>query len=413
VENVATALAMVPALVGCFAYDEFSLTLMLLKPLPGGPSFNEPRAATDADITQLQRHLQRHCGMSRVGRDACQRGAESVGHANGYHPIRRYLETLQWDGMPRLDTWLCTCFGAPDDEYTRLVGRMWPIAMVARVYEPGCQCDYMPVLEGKQGLMKSTALRMLAGDAWFSDQPLDLKNDLRAANQHLPGNWIIEIGELQSFKGTTLETIKTFITQRVSRYLRRHAHNESREPRQCLFVGTTNESVYLYDATGNRRFWPVLVTVIDLAAIRAIRDQLFAEAIDRYRTGEHWWPDRETEERLFKPEQDARHDDDSWTQFIVPYLEGLRAAILPAQKAWDAYWPAQPAPLRPERPVAKTTTGNVYRKALADPCNPFQPELAPVSFDRKAQLKVREILIRAGWQVTAKSNGSWWWEYHS
>jgi predicted P-loop ATPase len=413
-DNVAIALRQLPALIGCVAYDEFSLRLMLQAPLPGDSKFTAPRPWADVDAIRLQTFLQRHAGMNRISLTNCHNGAALVGYERSYHPVRDSLKSLRWDGTKRLDTWAHVYLGAENTEYTRTAPRMWLISMVARVFEPGCQCDYMLVLEGKQRRLKSSVFRTLAGDAWFSDESLNLRHDLRAANQHLPGNWIIEIAELQSFKGAALETVKTFITQREAKYLRRYARAESFEKRQCVLGATTNEHVYLYDPTGNARFWPLKVLVtgpIDIRRLKADRDQLLAEAVVRYRDDEHWWPDPELEDRLFVPEQDARYDADSWTQFVLPYLDGLINNNKPAQEYWDKCIATGRRAPTPERPVARTTSGEVYRTALKDPNDPFHPELAPVDFDRTAQLKVRDILTKAGWQVTGKSNGSWVWEY--
>jgi hypothetical protein len=379
--DIVTSLLQHPELVGCVGYDEFGLRLMTLKPLPGDVAFTEPRPWTDRDNTRLRDFLQYQVGLSRIGRETCQEAAQYVGHLQGYHPVKVFLAGLQWDGASRLSTWLSTYMGAPNTAYTRAVGAMFMIGMVARVQQPGCQMDHVLVLEGPQGIGKSTALRTLASPAWFSDQPLDIKGDARAASQHLPGRWILEVAEMQSFKGAAAEAIKNFASRRVEQYLRRHATNEVIEPRQCVIVGTTNESVYLHDATGARRFWPVPVASIDLAALERDREQLLAEALRRHRQGEHWWPDPELERQVFQPEQDIRHDEDPWTDPITTYVARL----------------------------AQVTLIDVYRKALADPHNAYQPELPPDKFDRKAQHRVREVLVRLGWRRGQRTaTGRWW-----
>jgi predicted P-loop ATPase len=234
---------------------------------------------------------------------------------------------------------------------------------------------------------------------------------MRGVSQHLAGKWIIEIGELESFKGATLGIVRSFLTRRYEEYLRRFAHTESVEPRQCIFGGTTNEQVYLHDEAGNRRDWPVKTGVIDIDALRANRDQLWAEAVVRYRNREPHWPDRALEKQLFKPEQDARFDHDSWTEFVLPYLKELIEVAEAEQKDWDDCKKRGVPPAQSDRPRAETSLGEVYRKTLGDPTHPYHPGLPAVGFDRKAQLKVRAILTRAGWHVTRKSHGSWRWEY--
>jgi hypothetical protein len=411
VENVATALTTHAQLIGCVGYDEFALRTMLTAPLPGMTGFTLSRPLTDTDAICLQRFLQRHLGMNRVSQTTCLAGMEAIGRQHSYHPVWDYLESLQWDGTPRLDTWLHVYAGAEGTEYRRHAGRMWLLSGVARIYVPGCQADYMLVLEGDQGELKSSLFRALASDAWFSDQSLNLKHDMRAVSQHLAGKWIIEIAELESLKGATLGLVRSFLTRRTETYLRRFARAESDEPRQCIFGGTTNEPVYLYDETGNRRDWPVKIGTVDLAKLRADRDQLWAEAVHAFKAGEDWWPDRGLEKRLFREEQDNRFDHDSWSQFIVPHLEALVKAAEYEQANWDRCTELGITPATTDRPVARTTTGDVYRKALASPTALASGEPTRESFDRTAQLKVRAILIKAGWQITRKSHGSWWWEY--
>lgn len=197
---------------------------------------------------------------------------------NSYDPARDWLEGLPaWDGKERLNTWLRKHFEARGNrEYLAQVFRKWMFAMVLRVYQPGAKFDWMPIFEGAQGVGKSSFGRLLVGDKYFLDWLPNL-NDKDSALS-LQGMWGVEMGELSQFRKNELENIKAFITRTVDKLRPPYGRRLIESPRRCVFFGTTNRETYLVDETGNRRFKPIVVGALDFEALRAEREQLFAEA---------------------------------------------------------------------------------------------------------------------------------------
>src|SRR5262249_7466024 len=159
---------------------------------------------------------------------------------------------------------------------------------------PGCKVDYMMILEGLQGKKKSTVCNILA-KRWFSDSMPEISGKSKEASQHLRGKWLIEIPEMDAMKGAAASRLKAFITRTTERYRPVWGRRDVVEPRQCVFIGTTNHSVHFTDETGNRRFWPVKVGTIDIGKLNEDIDQLYAEAVVRLDDGKQWWPDEEFE----------------------------------------------------------------------------------------------------------------------
>ncbi len=319
--NIMVVLRNAPALADAFTFDAMLCAPILTRALPVtdssiGEQGPYPRAARDADVTALQEWLQRE-GLPRISKDMTQQAVDLRARERTFHPVRDYLDGLAWDKTPRLDRWLPYYLGAEPSPYIAAIGRMFLIAMAARIFEPGCKADYMLVLEGEQGARKSAACHILAGE-WFSDALPDVHD--KDASQHLRGKWLIEVAELSSTSRAESEHLKAFITRQVERFRPSYGRLEVIEPRQCLFVGTTNKDTYLRDETGGRRFWPAKVGAIDLDALRHDRDQLFAEAVHRYRNGEHWWPDEGFERDHIKPQQDDRFEGDPWEDQIAAHL---------------------------------------------------------------------------------------------
>jgi predicted P-loop ATPase len=326
--NVMIVLRNEPGFAVAFAFDEMQQAVIVRAPPPicgdaepGGPC---PRFADEEDITRLQEWMQMI--MPKVGRETIHWALEDFARENTVHPFRLWLRTREIGvRQPILENWLCPALGVPHDAYHREVGRRFIISMVARIMKPGCQCDYMLVLEGPQGRLKSQFCRALAGPEYFSDNVPSLGgNDHVRVSMHLRGKSLIEISELAAFhRVADVETLKAFITRREEIYTPKYGRKERREPRQCVFVGTTNTDDWIKDETGGRRFWPVKVNHIDLEWLAEYRDQLFAEAVAAYDAGEPWWPDENFERRVIAPHQERRQAFDNWTDRVLEAATAL------------------------------------------------------------------------------------------
>lgn len=239
-----------------------------------------------------------------------------------YHPIQEYLQSIEWDGVARLDAWLIHAFGAPDRDYERQIGSKWLLGAVARVFDPGCQMDNVLVLEGAQGIGKSSALAMLFGRNYFTEAITDLRDHKRFVEQIL-GKWIVELAELAALRKTDVEAVKAVISMRIDRTTRSYALHATEHPRQCVMAATINPDEgngYLTDSTGNRRFWPIRCSKADLTWLEEFRDQLWAEATHRFEEGEQWWLDAATAETAAS-EQQERAAVDPWQEALEEKLQ--------------------------------------------------------------------------------------------
>jgi hypothetical protein len=213
-----------------------------------------------------------------------------IGERRAYHPVRDYLAGLWWDGEERLNTWLIDYLGADDTPLNRAFGRKILCAAVRRAFQPGCKLDAMLVVEGAQDIGKSSSIRALCfNPAWFTDQ-LEVGADAKVTIEKTAGTWIVEMPELDGMGRRDTNRVKSFITTVGDKARLAYGRYPVTRPRQFVLFGTTNESRYLNDLTGNRRFWIVRVTKADVASIAADRDQLWAEAV-RAEPHEKLWLD--------------------------------------------------------------------------------------------------------------------------
>lgn len=313
----------VPEAHGVIAYNEFTNDVIKTRAAPWGTPAG---IWQEVDELFMGEWLVREHWLPSVNRTTLEEAIRMVSYRHRYHPVRSWLTSLKWDGHKRLHTWLrraCLEEDEWDDteplqRYLARVGTWFLVGMCARVMQPGFKFDYMLILEGAQGMRKSTLLRTLAGD-WFADTGLVLGD--KDSYQQLQGRWLYEFGELDSFGKAEVTKIKSFIAS-SSDYFRASFDRRARDyPRQVVFGGTTNEDHYLTDPTGNRRFWPVRVTRrVDIPWVQENRDQLFAEAMVRYAEGRRTYPTEQEERELFEPQQRARAVENAIETAVYRYL---------------------------------------------------------------------------------------------
>jgi hypothetical protein len=245
----------------------------------------EDRQEMDDDtLSFVAQDISNHWGTRWSGdpkKETLHNAAKWVARNNRWHPVREYLESLEWDGTKRLETWLIDGAGAKACNYTRAVSRLLLVASVARIYVPGIKYDLMVILEGKQGTGKSTLVRHLGGE-WALEglPPLRGANDKDVVDA-MQGYWLIEIEELAATRKAEADVLKAFLSRTADRVRLAYERNSRTFPRQCVFIGTTNEESYLRDLTGNRRMAPVYVGTVDFEKIP--RDQLWAEALAEWK----------------------------------------------------------------------------------------------------------------------------------
>jgi predicted P-loop ATPase len=313
--NAIAALRHAPEWSGVLAFNEFALGTTALKPAPWGTVRNGEW--TDHEDRLTAEWLQREGVLVSV--DVAAQAVQTVSRDHSFHPVRAYLDNLRWDGVERLDRWLSTYLGVEDSPYSRAVVSRWLLSAVARILQPGAKADCCLILEGPQGIRKSTALRSIAGE-FFTDELADLGT--KDAAMQTRGVWIIELSELDSLGHAEVARIKAFISRTTDRFRPPYGMRLVESPRQCVFAGTVNHCTYLRDETGGRRFWPVVCGSIDIQALQHERDQLWAEAKARFQSGASWWLETPDLVRLAGDQQEARYEGDPWEEILAHWLDG-------------------------------------------------------------------------------------------
>lgn len=314
--NAFVLLTMCPAWRGVFSWDSFADCIRFVSAPPPVEGPTRPpvgEALRDHHLAWVGYALSRLHGV-QFATQAIVDAVVAAGHANQRHSVRDWITTLKWDGVARIDTWLSRYLGADDTPYVGKIGRWWLLSCVARIAQPGCQVDHMLVLEGPQGSGKSSAVRILGGE-WYLGSLPDLR-ERKSAAETICGRWIVEIGELDALRGAAATRVKDFLSQTVDHFRPAYGRMAVTRPRECAFIATTNESTYLTDPTGARRFWPVAVKELLRERFAEDRDQIWAEAWQRVQQGEQWWPDA-LSEQIITEQQELRHQIDEWESRIA------------------------------------------------------------------------------------------------
>lgn len=305
-------------------FDELAGAVVFLKEPPWHDESRidsqKDAAWTDEDTTRLRNWCGRTFNFSPTASDVSD-VVTQVAHRRRFHPIRDRLESFVWDKTPRLDTWLHRVCGAADNEYVKAVASKWLIAAVARVYQPGCKVDSMPLFEGDQGTGKSSMVRILAlEEAWFLETNIDLGG--KDSLQILRRKWIVEFSEIDSLSRVEVSRAKAFISTRFDTYRPSFGRRSQDFPRQCVFAGTLNpDGGYLKDNTGARRFWPVKLEYINLRRLKKEVEQLWAEAVHRYKAKETWHFESRALVKTAAKEADERRVEHPWEGKVARWLD--------------------------------------------------------------------------------------------
>jgi predicted P-loop ATPase len=381
--NVILALSCDPAFAGVIAFDEFAQEVVVLQPAPWDEAdVVYPRPWEDGDDIRLAEWLQyRDVNVAPL---VVGRSVSAVARDHRIHPVRAYLDHLKWDGTPRIETWACRYLGAAPTDLTHAMGSLWLISAIARVYRPGVKADHMLILEGEQGARKSTALKILAGEDWFTDELPDLGS--KDAAIHMQGVWIVEIAELDAIGRAEVSRIKAFLTRTTDRFRPPYGRHTVEIKRQCVFAGTVNPDTYLRDETGNRRFWPIRCGDIDIEALRRDRDQLWAEAVARFKDGAIWWIEDKDLLKAAREEQDRRYQSDAWDDLIEHWLTH---EIRTVSDGFPDYGNSRTESVPRPEPLRDVSVGEILEEAIG---------LEPARWTRGDQMRVSAYLKANGWE---------------
>lgn len=313
--NVLNFLKTEPEL-GDFSYNEFSHKITF----PKKPFWRKNESAEcsleDNDILQMKQYLVTKNFQPSTA--TIIEGIQTIAYNKSHHPVREYLQKLEWDHVSRIENFATEYLGSEDSLYSKYISKLLFCAAVKRIMYPGCKYDYMIILEGRQGIGKSRALQAIGGE-FFAEIPLTDRD--RDTIDKMQGRWIIEVAELEVFQKKEIEALKSFLSTNVDRARLAYAKTTKDFPRQCVFIGTINptELGYLRDITGNRRFLPISCNKIKVDEIAKNRDMFFAEALDLVKKDQQIYIDYEME-KLAAEEQAMRLVVDPWEQYIIDWI---------------------------------------------------------------------------------------------
>lgn len=392
--NVQLVLENDPGLGGRIAWDEMDLLPVVRGDLPWRKAEGRRgRSWQNSDDANLRLYLETNYHMT--GKDKILDGVEITAKAHAFHPVREYIQAAQWDGVPRVDGLLVRYLGAEDTAYTRAVTRKTLVAAVARVFRPGIKFDYMLTIRGRQGIGKTALIGRLAGD-WYSDSFSTVQG--KEAYEQVRRAWIIEVGELAGMKKAEAEAIKLFISKREDQYRPAYGRQIEIYPRQCIFIGTTNETEFLRDPTGNRRFWVVDTPNSDRRVdfrpelTEDVVHQIWAEAYHYFQQGEPLYLDGEAEVEANRV-QEAFAETDDRAGMVQSYLDRL----LPED------WPKMDLYQRREW-LASDAVGTVRRTRVCRMeifCEVFGNP--PGRIERYESRAIHAMLTKAGWVLQDKN----------
>lgn len=320
IENVCIILENDPRFAGKLYQDEFMHAPMVSAPLPWPSTPDYPRKWDDTDRAFLLKAMEKALKYKvQAHLDAAM---ETIAATHAIHPVKAYLSSLRWDGVPRLDRIFVDYLGASDTEYVRTVSRKAFVAAVARVMVPGIKYDTMLILVGAQGKGKSTVLSIMGGE-WFSDSLGSM--DGKEAMENIQGKWILEVPELQAMARSEVNAVKSFMSKRDDHFRAAYGRFTATHKRQCVFFGTTNDYYCLRDLTGGRRFWPVDIDQQPRAKnvfteLATERDQLWAEAVMWWRLGETIYLSADVEATAAEM-QESHREENPWEALIAKYLD--------------------------------------------------------------------------------------------
>lgn len=281
---------------GVVSWNEIAYKNEWLKPPPFASQAyysGVGNSVTNEDIAQIEYWF---CDQKRwkTSFENVKAALKMIAGRNRHNPLKDYLQSLTWDGTARIESYFRDEFGVDNipNDLLLTASRGWFIGCVARAMKPGCEMHNMLILKGSQYLGKSKFFKALAGDKYFSDQALDI-DDVDGLTK-MRGKWLYEVAELSSFSKKDENGIKHFLTRTHDEYRAKYAPLPEEYPRLTVFVGTTNDTEFLKDYTGNRRFWIFDCQKCPTSeSVKAIRDQLWAEAVYYYKQGEQYWLDND------------------------------------------------------------------------------------------------------------------------